>query len=188
MRRKMKSVANEGIPSTVSLLRAMSDDNSLQLLKIIANHYDDVPKLGSSEYVNTQFLMSKAKLTRKQYYSRISNLASQGLIRKASGRYILTSFGKVADSIYSLVEQAIHDHWKLKAIDALETNSNPVILQGEREKIIDILIDNYRLKEILTGRSYDKELVSQHVYSSNGIKTAAKLSRMATLPMNKVKL
>ena len=186
MRKKMKSVANEKTTSAVSLLRAMSDDNSLQLLKIIANHYDDVPKLGSSEYVNAQFLMSKVKLTRKQYYSRISNLASHGLIRRSSGKYILTSFGKVADNIYSLVEQAIHDHWKLKAIDAFETNSNPVISEGEREKIIDMLIDNYRLKEILTGRSSDNELVSQHAYSSNGIKPAARLSRMATLPMNRI--
>jgi len=182
----MKSVANGETPSAVSLLRAMSDDNSLQLLKIIANHYDDHTKLDSSEYVNTLFLMSKVKLTRKQYYSRISNLVSHGLIRRSSGRYILTSFGKVADSIYSLVEQAIHDHWKLKAIDAFETNSNPAILEGEREKIIDMLIGNYRLKEILTGRSSDNELVSQQAYSSNGIKTAAKLSQKATLSKNKI--
>jgi hypothetical protein len=186
MRRKMKSIANEENHSAASLLKAMSDDKSLQLLKIIANHSNDVAKLGSSESVNTQFLMSKVMLTRKQYYSRISGLSSHGLIRRSSGSYILTSLGKVTESIHLLLEQAIHDHWKLKAIDALETKSYPVILEGEREKIIDMLIDNYRLKEILTGRSSDNKLVSQHAYFSNGMKTAAKLSRIATLPMNEI--
>ena len=183
----MKTAANEGNHSAAFLLRAISDDKSLKLLKIIAGHSNEAPDLGSSsESVNTQFLISKVRLTRKQYYSRISNLTSYGLIRRSSGRYILTSLGKVAYSLYSLVEQAIHDHWKLRAIDALETKSNSVILEGEREKIIDMLIDNYWLKEILIGRSSGNELANQKVYSSDEIKTDAKLSQMATLPMNRI--
>ncbi len=166
-------------PST-SILRVMADDKSLQLLKIIANNSDDAQKL-SSESINTQFLLKQVKLTRKQYYSRISSLTSNGLIRRSSGRYILTSLGKVANNIYSLVEQAIHDHWKLKAIDALETKSSSGIREEERKKIVDMLIDNYRLKEILTGRNFHNEQVNQHAYSAGDIKTAAKLSQMTML-------
>ena len=104
--------------------------------------------------------MQNRKLTRKQYYSRISTLISSGLVKRTNGKYLLTSLGKVADSVNSLIDQAINDHWKLKAIDALETKSG--ILNEEREKIVDMLIDNYELKGILsTKRSLYNETEKQ---------------------------
>ena len=152
--------------STVSILRALSDDKSLDLFKIIASTSTSTadasyPKDNRGLF-NTQLLISKVELTRKQYYSRISTLISSGLVKRSNGKYLLTSLGKVAYSVNSLIDQAINDHWKLKAIDALETKSGSGILNEEREKIVDMLIDNYELKGILsTKRSLYNETEKQ---------------------------
>ena len=140
--------------STVSILGALSDDKSLDLFKIIASAPadDTVYPIDSGVLINTQLLISNVKLTRKQYYSRISNLISSGLVKRSNGKYLLTSLGKIAYSVTALIDQAIHDHWKLKAIDALETKSSSGIPDEEREKIVDMLVDNHELKRILRAK------------------------------------
>ena len=140
--------------STVSILGALSDDKSLDIFKIIASAPGDdtVYPIDGGELINTQLLISKVKLTRKQYYSRISALISSGLVKRSNGKYLLTSLGKVAYSVTALIDQAIHDHWKLKAVDALETKSSSGIPDEEREKIVDMLVDNHELKRILSAQ------------------------------------
>jgi predicted transcriptional regulator len=142
--------------STVSILAALSDDKSLDLFKIIASALadDTVYPIDSGELINTQLLISKVKLTRKQYYSRISTLISSGLVKRSNGKYLLTSLGKIAYSVTALIDQAIHDHWKLKAIDALETKSSSGIPDEEREKIVDMLVDNHELNRILNAKRF----------------------------------
>lgn len=173
--------------SATSIMKAMSDNKSLQLFKIIATASFEIPSADGSGSINTQILISKVNLTRKQYYSRISNLISAGLIRRSNGKYILTSLGKVACSVNALVDQAIHDHWKLKAIDALETKSSSELLVEEREKIIDMLIDNHELKGILSARKSDHNIITQQEYPSDGLKPTAKVSgRTTRLRMNQI--
>jgi predicted transcriptional regulator len=75
-------MAKSQTPATV--LRTISDDKSMELFKIIAQ--------GSIE---SESLKSKTKLTRKQYYSRLSRMTKAGLVRKKSGKYLLTAFGKI---------------------------------------------------------------------------------------------
>ena len=142
--------------STTLILSALSDDKSLDLFKIIASASarDTIYSTDNGELINTQQLLAKVKLTRKQYYSRISILISSGLIKRSNGKYLLTSLGKVAYCAKALIDQAINDHWKLKVIDAIESKSSPGILAEEREKIVDMLIDNNELKGILTTGSY----------------------------------
>jgi predicted transcriptional regulator len=74
--------------SATSVMKAMSDNKSLQLFKIIATATLEIPSADCSGSINTQTLISKVNLTRKQYYSRISNLISAGLIRRSNGKYI----------------------------------------------------------------------------------------------------
>ena len=111
--------ANGEISLTASVLRALSDDKSLELFKIISSDsLADAPHVISNRgLINTQLLISKVKLTRKQYYSRISTLISSGLVKESNGQYLLTSLGKVLYDVNCLIDQAIRDHWKLKAID-----------------------------------------------------------------------
>jgi hypothetical protein len=175
--------------STASILRALSDDKSLDLFKIIAStHAADAiyPIDKDGGLINTQLLISKVKLTRKQYYSRISTLIYSGLVKRSNGKYLLTSLGKVAFSVNALIDQAIHDHWKLKAIDALESKSSSGILDEEREKVIDMLIDNYELKEILSSKRSRYNEAGKQIYSAD-IKSTSTVSRNPpTMRMNQI--
>ena len=76
--------------------------------------------------------------------------------------------------------QAIRDHWKLKAIDALETKSSSGIPDEEREKIVDMLIDNLELRRILSAkRSRPKEAEEEFNSSDNSpdIKSSSAVAR-----------
>ena len=112
------------------------DDKSLALFNIIANHSSD-------------FRISKANLTCKQYYSRISNLIKSDLISRKNRRYFLTSFGKIVYDAQKRIEVAAEDHWKLKAIDSVERSDNHGLPAEEFNKIIDTLIKNHQIKNIL---------------------------------------
>lgn len=127
-------MAKTQTPATV--LRTIADDKSLELFKTIAQ--------GT---INSENLKSKTKLTRKQYYSRLSRMTKAGLVRKKSGKYLLTAFGKVVYDSQKTVESALTSYWKLKAIDSLEmANELP---KEEQQKLIDALLDNQELKGIL---------------------------------------
>jgi len=170
------AAVNEEKHSTTLILSALSDDKSLELFKIIASALadDTVYPIDSGELINTQLLISKVKLTRKQYYSRISTLISSGLVKRSNGKYLLTSLGKIAYSVTALIDQAIHDHWKLKAIDALETKSSSGIPDEEREKIVDMLVDNHELNRILNAKRFlynetEKQMSSADERSASAI-------------------
>ncbi|MFL6324011.1 MAG: hypothetical protein ACJ72C_04510 [Nitrososphaeraceae archaeon] len=64
------------------VLEAMSDNRSLELFRTIALTRTD-----------SDTLISKTKLTCKQYYSRMSRLMNAGLIKMKQGKYTLTAFG-----------------------------------------------------------------------------------------------
>jgi len=119
------------------VLEAMSDNRSLELFRTIALTRTD-----------SDTLISKTKLSRKQYYSRMSRLMNAGLIKKKNGKYTLTAFGKVIyDIAIVTLENAVSNYWKLKAIDSLEMSK--ALPAEERKKIIDSLIDNQVIKDIL---------------------------------------
>jgi hypothetical protein len=119
------------------VLRAISDDKALALFNIIAlAESNDVIPIG------------KLKLTRKQYYSRISAMINAGLLARRNGRYFLTTYGKVVYEAHALIGKAQQDYWKLKAVDAIET-SNSGLVPEERNKFINGLIVDKDLKRIL---------------------------------------
>jgi predicted transcriptional regulator len=118
------------------VLRNISDEKSWALFRTIAQ-----------EVFDSKSLKSSAKLTRKQYYSRLSRMTRAGLVRKRSGRYALTTFGKIVYGAQLTVENALQNYWKLKAIDSLEISNE--LPKEERFKVIDSLVDNEELKQIL---------------------------------------
>ena len=121
------------------VLEAMSDNRSLELFRTIALTRTD-----------SDTLISKTKLTCKQYYSRMSRLMNAGLIKRKQGKYTLTAFGKVIyDIAIAILENAVSNYWKLKAIDSLEMSK--ALPAEERKKIIDSLIDNQVIKDILVS-------------------------------------
>jgi predicted transcriptional regulator len=122
------------------VLRSIADDKSLQLFKTVA-----------SETIDSRNLKSKTRLTRKQYYSRLSRMTRTGLIRKKKGKYILTTFGKIVYEYQSTIDNALNNYWKLKAIDSLETSNE--LPREEQQKLIDALLDNKEIKGILVRGS-----------------------------------
>ena len=126
--------------TTATVLRTISDDKSMDLFKTIA--------VGS---IDSENLKGKTKLTRKQYYSRLSRMTKAGLVRKKSGKYTLTAFGKVVYDSQTTVDSALINYWKLKAIDSLEMSNE--LPKEEQQKLIDTLLDNQELKGILVKGS-----------------------------------
>jgi hypothetical protein len=125
--------------SEADVINAISDARSLELFKAIAQTNS-----------NSDTFRKKIRLTRKQYYSRMSRMTRVGLIKRKNGKYFLTSLGKVVYQAEAMIEGALNDYWKLKAIDSLETSINSAGLpDDERKKILDTLIDNRHIKEIL---------------------------------------
>jgi DNA-binding HxlR family transcriptional regulator len=118
------------------VLKSISDEESLELFRSIGANGSD-----------TESLRNKIKITRKQYYSRMSRLMKVGLIKRKNGKHTLTAFGKVIYETQITIQNAINSYWKLKAVDSLET-SNDLPLE-ERKKLIDNLIENINIREIL---------------------------------------
>jgi hypothetical protein len=121
--------------SVSATLNVICDDKSLALFNTIA--------LACG---NTDILIGRLELTRKQYYSRMSELINAGLVRRKNGKHFLTSFGKVVYEAQVLIGKAVQYASKLQAIDSIETPEFPA---AERGKIIDTLIHNSEIKEIL---------------------------------------
>jgi hypothetical protein len=123
------------------VLRSISDAQSLELFKLIGI---------SNEGISGYNLKSKNKLTRKQYYSRLSAITKAGLVKRKHGKYFLTTFGKVVYDSETTIENAFNNYWKLKAIDSIEVSNE--LPKEEYTKIVDALIDNYEIKDSLLGK------------------------------------
>ena len=107
--------------SLADVLKSIYDDKSLSIFQLIAD-------INS----NGEISIKKLGLSRKQYYSRISAMVKNGLIKRHSGRYYFTALGK---AVY------------LKAVEVTEAHNN--LSNEEFTKLVDALIDNQQVKEIL---------------------------------------
>lgn len=121
----------------MTVSEAISDYETSKIFRTIA-----------STQPNTDILITHLKLTRKQYYTRISRLMKAGLVKRQRGRYFLTAFGKVICAAHidleAKIEAALKDFWKLRAIDSMDISS-----REEHDSIITTLIDNQEIKSIL---------------------------------------
>lgn len=119
------------------VFESLSDNVSLGLFTTIAH-----------ESINSVALRNKVKITRKQYYSRLSKMIKAGLIKRNNGKLVITAFGKIVYKVQETVENASSNQWKLRAIDSIELSDE---LPGEeRRQLLESLIDNKQLREILS--------------------------------------
>lgn len=123
-------------PKIAHIIKAISDVKSIELFRIVA-----LTKL------DTDILISKTKLTRKQYYSRMSSLSEADLVKRKNGKYTLTTFGKVIYDSIATMENVINYYWKLKGIDSLEILKD--VPAEERKKILDNLIGDEHIMAVL---------------------------------------
>jgi predicted transcriptional regulator len=123
--------------SVVEILEAISDVKSLKLFNTIAT------KGGNSEDLSVQL-----KLSRKEYYSRMSRLMKTGMVKRKNGKHFLTAFGKIVYDAQVTVKKAVESYWKLKAIDSIDLSDE--ITVKERDKLIHTLLDDVEIREILS--------------------------------------
>src|SRR5205807_3187573 len=95
----------EGV-SIANILKAIADDKSLVLFNAIAIAGGD-----------SDILITRLGVTRKQFYARISALQKTGLISRRNRQYLLTSLGKIVYDAQLTIGRAANTFWKLKAID-----------------------------------------------------------------------
>ncbi|MFZ0515078.1 MAG: hypothetical protein WAM14_26000 [Candidatus Nitrosopolaris sp.] len=130
--------------SLTNVLNAISNENALAVFKTIADTRGD-----------TDILRTKLKITRKQYYSRISCLLKAGIVKRKNGKYSPTVFGEILYDAAMTLEKAFNNYWKLKAIDSFEIAPDRTheLSVEERNKIIDTLLrDDQKIKDILLAR------------------------------------
>ena len=138
------SAKNQNSNFLAGVIKLISDDKSLLIFCTIFLASGD-----SSETIRAEL-----KLTRKQYYSRISRLIKAGLVKRQKGKYFLTAFGKVIYDSQKLLGTAIKNYWKLKAIDSLGVANDSKMPQEERKRIIEDLIVNRQIKDILLSTKF----------------------------------
>jgi predicted transcriptional regulator with HTH domain len=132
-------IARSKTPSLSFILKKLADDNALTLFNLIALSKERRHKH-----------LSEVNLTTKQYYSRISGLLNAGLIKRQKGEYSLTILGRVVYDTNMTIGQALTYYWKLKSIESIQISAADKRLPAaELSKIIDTLIDNYKIRDIL---------------------------------------
>ena len=122
------------------VLKSVSDWGSLALLRSIAS-------IEEGEDLSVMSL-TKLRLSRRAYYSRLRQLLDTELIERNNGRYKLTSLGKIVYEYYMKIENLLkQDYYKLKAIDAIDKSDD--LGAVERVEAISNLIEDKKLKAIL---------------------------------------
>jgi hypothetical protein len=71
--------------------------------------------------ISIEGLLNEHKMSRKQYYLRISKFIGAGMIKRKDGKYILTLFGKVIHEVQLLLLELIKSHWQPEAVDSLDS-------------------------------------------------------------------
>ena len=89
--------------SIANILSAIADDKSLVLFNTIA--------IAGGE---SDILITRLGVTRKQFYSRMSALQKTGLISKKNRQYVLTSLGLIVYDAQLMIGRATNTIWKLK--------------------------------------------------------------------------
>ena len=123
------------------MLKAIADEKSLELFGTVAQ-----------ETIDSKNLKSKIRLTRKQYYSRLSRMTRAGLVKRKNGKYVLTTFGKIVYESKVTVENALNNYWKLKAIDSIESSNE--LPKEEQNKLIETLLENQGLKAVIVKEGF----------------------------------
>lgn len=128
------------------VLKALADEDSISLFEAIAS--SPANEKGNFDYI------THLNLSRKQYYSRIRDLTTAGLITKMKGvqNHRLTIFGETVCHFLDIIKIiASEDTFlKLKAMDAILFEKKGITTGNENiVQLINVLIDNHKTKDIL---------------------------------------
>ena len=127
--------------NTCQFLNVLSNSKACLILKTTHEAYD----LGVAEGV----IMDKAGLTHSSFDTSMSMLQDQNLIERRNGKNLITFLGKAVYNVRILLEKAVNHYHHLKVIDSIIEKQE--LSMSEFYKIIDIMIEDYQLKDNLNG-------------------------------------
>jgi hypothetical protein len=126
------------VHSVAEVFGSLSDIKSLDL-------FDSITR----ENISSIELRNKSVLTRKQYYSRLASMIDAGLVKRKSGRLVLTAFGRVVNEARKTIEIAGKNEWRLRVIDSVQQSDE--IPHEEWKKLLENLIDDKDIRDILVS-------------------------------------
>ena len=126
--------------SVEDILHAISDIKALDIFCSIAK-----------QSVESAELKQTKGLSKKQYYSRASQLLKVGLIKRKNGLFSLTAFGAIVHHAQLAIESGIKNYWKLKAVDSIQSSIE--IGEQERVKLIKSILGETRIEKILVEQA-----------------------------------
>src|SRR5918995_386297 len=103
--------------------------------------------------------LSKIGLTRKQFYTKLNELITRGIIKREKGKYYLTTFGKI---VYDLtfeymrkLDSVIEDCWKFKAVDLLDISDE--FTNNEKRKMMEHMFNHINQNMMVQEKKKQKE-------------------------------
>jgi predicted transcriptional regulator len=105
------------------------------ILEAIRSAQELFNSIAADTYSDTT-LSDSVKLSRKQYYNKLSILIKVDLIKRKGGRYLLTPFGRVIFGVQLGFGDAVDNHLKTK-IQSLIINSH-----SERDTVLFATVEN----------------------------------------------
>jgi hypothetical protein len=138
------------VNTVCDVLRVISDSNALALFEAIENNNND----SNNKDCTTKLLLTKTQLTRKQYYSSLSEFIKIGLIKRTNGIYSLTTIGKIIYDAKTQLDSCINDYWKFQIIDQLEKTSSKdnSLPKEEFTSVINALVRDSKMRDIIMSQ------------------------------------
>ena len=124
------------------ILKMVMNENTLKILnQIIDNNNNNNNNNNKDE--NT-LSITKIGLTRKQFYTKLNELTTRGLVKREKGKYYLTTFGNIVYDLTSeyksKLDSVIENCWKFKALDLLDISDE--LSNDEKHKIVEHLFEH----------------------------------------------
>jgi hypothetical protein len=132
--------------NTCQILNALSHSKALLILKMTYAAND----LGIEDSV----IIDKAGLSPASFRTSMCILQDQNLVERRNGKYLITFLGRAMYNVQKLLEKAVNHYYQLKVIDSIREKQD--LSMSEFYKIIDIMIQDYQLKDILNGYDITK--------------------------------
>ena len=122
------------------IMKVVMNETTLKILNQIIDNNNN----NNNDKDGNTLSITKIGLTRKQFYTKLNELTTRGLVKREKGKYYLTTFGKIVYDLTSeyknKLDSVIEDCWKFKALDLLDISDE--LTNDEKQKIIEHLFNH----------------------------------------------
>ena len=134
-------------------MKVVMNETTLKILNQIIDINNNNDKDGNT------LSITKIGLSRKQFYTKLNELTTRGLVRREKGKYYLTTFGNIVYDLTSeyknKLDSVIEDCWKFKALDLLDISDE--LTNDEKQKIIEQLFNQISHNKVEQMKKKEKE-------------------------------